>query len=132
MQNALFNTFFNYGNVKAYGLDVGLNYSFNNFINLAIKYSWFDSDITEDDMKNDANGDGYVSLEETSLNAPNHRGIAILNFQNLCKQKMFVNISARFVQQYDFYSGNQIGTEAGEGKRGRVYWSRSNGQPHYI
>ncbi|MEJ7675194.1 MAG: hypothetical protein WKF59_21440 [Chitinophagaceae bacterium] len=59
-----FLTFFNYGDVRAYGLDVGLNYSFNKFISLAVKYSWFGSDITEDNIKNDANKDGYISLEE--------------------------------------------------------------------
>jgi len=120
LRNAQFLTYFNYSAVKAYGLDVGLTYSFNKFISIAIKYSWFDSDITKDDMKNDANRDKYVSLEETSLNAPNHRGFVGLSFQNLCKQKLFLNISARILQQYDFYSGLQIGTEAGEGKRGKV------------
>jgi iron complex outermembrane receptor protein len=120
LRNAQFLTYFNYSAVKAYGVDVGLTYSFNKFISIAVKYSWFDSDITKGDMKNDANGDNYVSLEETSLNAPNHRGLVGLSFQNLCQQKVFVNISARILQQYDFYSGVQIGTKAGEGKRGQV------------
>jgi len=44
----------------------------------------------------------------------------ILSFQNLCEQKLFINISARYVEQYDFYSGSQIGTEAGKGKRGVI------------
>jgi iron complex outermembrane receptor protein len=36
------------------------------------------------------------------------------------------------VQQYDFYSGVQIGTEAGQGKRGIVYGGIGpNGQPRY-
>jgi iron complex outermembrane receptor protein len=120
LKNASFLTNFNYGDVRAYGLDVGLNYSFNKFISLAVKYSWFGSDITKDNIKNDANKDGYVSLEEKSLNAPKNRGVAILSFQNLCKQKMFINIAARFVEQYDFYSGSQIGTAAGKGGRGKI------------
>jgi len=33
---------------------------------------------------------------------------------------MYINVSARFVQQYDFYSGSQISTAAGEGHRGVV------------
>jgi len=132
LRNASFGTYFNYSAVRAYGLDAGLTYSFNKFIRLSINYSWFDSDITEDDMKNDANGDGYVSLEETSLNAPNHRGFISLSLENLCKQKVFINISARVLQQYDFYSGVQIGTEAGEGKRGKVPGSIGpNGQSRY-
>ncbi len=122
LRKAAFNTFFNYGNVKAYGLDVALNYSFNNFVNFSVRYSWFGSDISKDDIKNDANKDGYVSLEEISINAPQNRVVAILGLQNLCKQKMFVNFSARFAEQYDFYTGNHIGTEAGKGRRGKVYW----------
>jgi len=133
LRNASFLTFFNYSEVKAYGLDFGLHYTFSKFLNASIKYSWFGSDITRDDSKNDANKDGYVSLEETSLNAPKHRGAILLNFQNLCKEKMFVNLSARLVQQYEFYSANQIGTVAGEGSRGKVFGGINpvNGQPRY-
>ena len=84
-------------------------------------------------MENDANKDGFVSLEETSLNAPKNRGAAIFSFQNLCKEKMFVNIAVRYVQQYDFYSASQIGTAAGEGSRGKVYGGINpvNNQPRY-
>ena len=120
LKNAAFNTYFNYGEVKAWGLDAGINYNFSDFISVALKYSWFDSDITDDDIKNDANGDNQVTADENSFNAPNHRGVAILSFQNLCKKRMFVNLAARFVEQYDFYSGSQIGTAAGEGKRGVI------------
>jgi len=130
LKNASFLTYFNYGDVRAYGLDAGLTYYFSNIISLAIKYSWFDSDITKDDPKNDANKDDYVSADEKSLNAPNNRGLAILSFQNLGHQKMFVNISARYIEQYDFYSGSQIGTAGGEGKRGIVY--RAPGLPPLI
>ena len=120
LKDARFNTYFNYGEVTAWGIDGGLNYRFNNIVNLTFKYSWFDSDITEDDLKNDANADGEVTADENSMNAPNNRGLVMLSFQNLCKKKLFVNLSARFVQHYDFYSGSQIGTKAGEGQRGVV------------
>ena len=128
LHDAQFNTYFNYSSVRVYGVDAGLTYSFNKFISMTVKYSWIDSDITQNDMRNDANKDGYVSLEETSLNAPNHRGIISLSLQNLCKQRVFVNISARMVQQYEFYSGLQIGTEAGKGTRGRVEWIDTTGK----
>jgi iron complex outermembrane receptor protein len=133
LRNASFSTFFNYGDVRTYGLDLGLNYTFSKFINLSVKYSWFGSDITEDNIKNDANKDGYVSPEEKSLNAPKNRGLVQLNFQNLCKEMMFVNLSARLVQQYEFYSANQIGTIAGEGSRGKVFGGINpvNGQPRF-
>jgi outer membrane receptor for ferrienterochelin and colicins len=120
LRNAQFLTFFNYGDVRAYGLDLGVHYAFNKFFTAGIKYSWFGSDITDDNMKNDANGDNYVSPEEKSLNAPKNRGALLLNFQNLCKGKLFANLSVRYVQQYDFYSGSQIGTQAGKGKRGVI------------
>ena len=60
-------------------------------------------------------------LEERSLNAAKNRLSSTLSFQNLLKGKMFINLSARYVQEYDLYSGNQIGTSAGAGKRGLVY-----------
>ncbi|MEK7225883.1 MAG: TonB-dependent receptor, partial [Bacteroidota bacterium] len=133
LKNAAFSTYFNYGEVKSYGIDVGLNYFFTDNISLAFKYSWFGSDITDDNIKNDANKDGYVSLEERNLNAPKNRLASTLSFQNLCKGKMFVNLSVRWVQEYDLYSGNQISTAAGKGKRGLVYGGINpiNNQPRY-
>ena len=110
----------NYGRVHHYGLDVSMNYSFNKFITLTAQYSWFGSDITDSNLRNDANRDKVVSLEERSLNAPKNKGMIGLNFQNLVKQKMFINISTRLVQQYDFYGGAGIGTEAGQGRKGQV------------
>ncbi|MEQ1797299.1 MAG: TonB-dependent receptor [Lacibacter sp.] len=121
LKNAAFSTYFNYGQVKSYGIDVGLNYFFTDNISLAVKYSWFGSDITKNNIKNDANRDGYVSLEERSLNAPKNRLASTLSFLNLAKGKLFINLSVRWVQQYDLYSGNQISTAAGKGKRGVVY-----------
>lgn len=120
LSGASFLTFFNYGEVRAYGLDAGLTYSFSKFMILSAKYSWFGSDITEDNLKNDANQDGFVSLEEKSLNAPRNRGMLIMDFQNLCKNRLSLNLSGRFVESYDFYSASQIGTEKGEGGRGIV------------
>lgn len=121
LSGAAFSTYFNYGQVKSYGVDVGVNYYFTDNISLAVKYSWFGSDITKDNIKNDANRDGYVSLEERSLNAPKNRLASTLSFQNLCKGKMFINLSVRWVEQFDLYSGSQISTAAGKGKRGVVY-----------
>ncbi len=59
-------------------------------------------------------------MEERSLNAPKNRLAATLSFQNLAKGKMFINLSGRWVQEYNLYSGSQIGTKAGEGKRGII------------
>jgi iron complex outermembrane receptor protein len=120
LKNAQFITYFNYGDVRNYGLDLGITYEFNPYFNAGIRYSWFGSDITKPSGKNDANQDNYVSPEETSMNAPANRGSLLLNFQNLVKGKLFATAAIRYVQQYDFYSGSQIGTEAGKGKRGMI------------
>ncbi len=121
LSGAAFSTYFNYGEVASYGVDLGLNYYFNDNVSWAFKYSWFGSDITKNNIKNDANRDGYVSLEERSLNAPANRFSTTLSFQNMAKGKMFMNISMRWVESYDLYSGNQIGTKVGAGSRGVVY-----------
>lgn len=120
LSGGLFSTYFNYGVVDAWGADFGLNYFFTNNISLGVKYSYFNSNITKDRIENDANKDGYVSEEEKSLNAPKNRLAATLSFANLMNKKLFVNVSARWVEQFDFYSGSQIATEAGAGKRGVV------------
>ena len=120
LRNASFLTVFNFGKVKVYGVDAGVSYQVNKYINLAIRYSWIGSDITKGNIDNDANKDGYVAADERSLNAASNRAQVILNFQDLCKQKLFVSISARYVEQFDFYSGNQVSTAAGEGRRGVV------------
>lgn len=121
LSGAAFSTYFNYGEVASYGVDLGVNYYFTDHLSLGVKYSWFGSDITDDNIKNDANRDGFVSAEERSMNAPRNRVAGTLSFANLAKGKMFVNLSARWVQEYDFYSGNQIGTAAGAGRRGVVF-----------
>ncbi|HEX2846348.1 MAG TPA: TonB-dependent receptor [Chitinophagaceae bacterium] len=130
LRGASFLTFFNYAAVREYGLDAGLNYKFSRFVNVWVRYSWFGSTITKRDMKNDADRDQYISLEETSLNAPGNRGMVLLDFQNLCKEKLSVSLTTRYVQKYDFYSGSQIGTAAGKGSRGKVY-VESGGQPRW-
>lgn len=133
LSGAAFATYFNYGEVASYGVDLGLNYYFTDDISLAVKYSWFNSDITDDNIKNDANRDGFVSLEEKSLNAAENRLASTLSFQNLCQKRLFVNLSVRWVQEFDMYSGSQIGTKAGQGKRGSVYGGINplNNQPRY-
>lgn len=133
LSGAAFSTYFNYGEVSSYGVDLGINYFFSDMVSLAVKYSWFGSDITKDNIKNDANRDGFVSAEEKSLNAPKNRIAGTLSFSNLAKGKMFVNLSARWVQEHDFYSGSQMGTAAGKGMRGMVYGGINplNNQPRF-
>jgi outer membrane receptor for ferrienterochelin and colicins len=121
LKNASFLTFFNYGNVRAYGLDAALTYNLDKHLHVTLNYSWFGSDINNNNFKNDANKDGYVSAEEKSINAPANHITGILSAQKLVHGRMFINLSTRFVQEYDFYSGSQIGTAQGMGKRGYIY-----------
>ena len=127
LAGAAFSTYFNYGQVDAWGVDLGINYYFTKDISLGVKYSYFNSDITDDNIKNDANRDGFVSNEEKSLNTPKNRAAATLSFQNLLNKKLYINLSVRAVESFDFYSGSQIGTEAGAGKRGVVTATLANG-----
>lgn len=121
LMNAQFSTVFNFGDVRIYGLDVGLSYTFNRYATVAMRYSWIGSDITKGNRDNDANGDGYVAADERSLNAASNKAVIIVGLQNLLKQKAFVTLSIRYTSAYDFYSGNQISTADGNGKRGVVY-----------
>jgi iron complex outermembrane receptor protein len=120
LRNAGFTANFNYAEVNTWGIDVGMTWAVLKGIQLSINYSWIDSDITDSIIENDANRNDTVSLDERSLNAPHHRGSASLLFTNMLKDKFQCKLGARYVQQYDFYSGNQIGTSEGEGKKGNV------------
>lgn len=120
LEGALFNTFLNYGKVSAYGTDAGLYYTFDQHIDLSIKYSWFGSDISKDNMKNDANRDTMLLADERSYNAPKQRMIVQLAIKQLYQKKIDINIAARYTEEFNFYSGNQIGTKEGQGSRGQV------------
>jgi len=113
LQGATFFTFFNYGKANIYGLDLGLSYSLFPSVELALKYSWLNAKYEE----NDANKDGIITEDEKSINAPNHRGMAQLTFENLFKERVVLSIGARIVEKYNFYSGNQVGSEEGAGTR---------------
>ncbi|PTX41482.1 iron complex outermembrane receptor protein [Christiangramia gaetbulicola] len=113
LRGASFFTFFNYGKAQVYGLDLGISYYITPSVNLALKYSWLNAEFEE----NDANKDGQISDNEKSLNAPNHRGVAQLTVEDLLKERLSLSLGARMVQEYDFYSGNQVGSSIGAGTR---------------
>ncbi|QYA26128.1 TonB-dependent receptor [Gramella sp. MT6] len=113
LQGASFFTFFNYGKAKVYGLDLSVTYYLASSINLALKYSWLNADFEE----NDANRDGQITQDEKSINAPNHRAVAQLTVDELLKDRLSLSLGTRIIQQYDFYSGNQIGSSDGAGTR---------------
>lgn len=98
-------TYVNFGNVNTYGVDVGVNYYFNDNINLAVNYSYFDFSLDEDDESNDGNRDGEVTPTDLPINTPNHKGSIALN---LSTGKWFGSIFTRWVQEYDFFSGSHV------------------------
>lgn len=111
----------NFAEVNTWGIDVGMTWTLSKHIGMSINYSWIDSDITDLKWENDANKNDTISADEKSLNAPHHRGSASLLFTDMLKGKFQCMLGARYVQQYDFYSGMQIGTSEGEGMKGEVY-----------
>ena len=110
----------NFAEVNTWGIDVGMTWTLNKHIGVSINYSWIDSDITGGSLENNANNDTLITADEKSLNAPHHRGSATLLFTDMLKDKLHCMLGARYVQQYDFYSGFQIGTEVGQGMKGKV------------
>lgn len=113
LQGATFFTFFNYGKAKVYGLDIGVGYFLFPSVLLELKYSWLNGNFED----NDANRDGVITQDEKSLNAPNHRGVALLTIDNLFQERLALNFGTRVVQKYDFFSGNQVGSSEGAGTR---------------
>jgi outer membrane receptor protein involved in Fe transport len=120
LRNASFFANFNYAEVNTWGIDVGMTWNLQKGIEFSLNYSWIDSDITDSGLENKNPRDTVITADEKSLNAPHHRGSASLLFTNMLKDKFHFMLGTRYVQQYDFYSGNQIGTEEGEGKKGMV------------
>ncbi|MCM8568585.1 TonB-dependent receptor [Gramella jeungdoensis] len=113
LRGATFFTFFNYGRAKVYGLDLGVTYTVFPSVQLELKYSWLNAGFEE----NDANRDGQITRDEKSINAPNHRGVAVLTVEDLLKERLVLKLGTRIVQKYDFYSGNQVGSSVGAGTR---------------
>lgn len=113
LQGATFFTFFNYGKAKVYGADIEFAYDLLPSVLLEMKYSWLDGTFEE----NDANRDGEITPDEKSINAPNHRGMAHLTAKNLFKNRVALTLGARIVQEYEFFSGSQVGSAEGAGTR---------------
>ena len=101
-------TYLNFGQVDTYGADLGINYYFNDNINIGFNYSFFDYSLDKNDMDNDGNGDGKVSILDLPINTPKHKMSATLNYS---KDKFYGTILTRWVQKYDFFSGRNVAAE---------------------
>ena len=87
LKNASFLTVFNFGTVKVYGIDAGITYDVNKFISFSLKYSLLGSDISKGSVDNDANKDGFVSLDEKSLNSPKKQGCGHIGVSKFMQAK---------------------------------------------
>ena len=101
-------TYLNFGNVDTYGFDLGLNYYFNEKYNMSFNYSYFDFSLDKNDMENDGNGDGVVTVLDLPINTPKHKISSALNFTN---NKLYGSLLARWIQKYDFFSGRNVAAE---------------------
>ncbi|MGJ8591321.1 MAG: TonB-dependent receptor [Aquaticitalea sp.] len=101
-------TYLNFGHVDTYGLDVGLNYYFNDNFRTTFNYSYFGRDLDKDDLANDGNLDGQVLESELPINTPNHKFSLGFHYN---KGKFYGAIYGRYVQKYDFFSGINVAAE---------------------
>lgn len=95
----------NFAEVQTYGFDIGLNYYFSNQYNLTLNYSYLDYHLDRNNLKNDANNDGKVTDNDLSINTPKNK---ISSAFNLNFKKFYGTVFARWVQEYDFFSGREI------------------------
>lgn len=124
-------TYFNYGNVDTYGSDIGFNYYINDNMNIKLNYSFFDYKLDTEDINNDGNGDGKVTQTDLPINTSKNK-ISITYSVNF--GKFYGSVMTRFVQKYDFFSGNNVsaatnedltygGDPVVEGQRVGVQWN---------
>ncbi len=98
-------TYLNFGEVQTFGLDLGLNYFINQNMSFRLNYSFFDFDLDTKDTKNDGNRDGNIDENDLPINTPKHKLNASLN---LSHDTWFGSLGARWVDEYDFFSGINI------------------------
>ena len=91
-------TYLNFGNVDTYGLDIGVNYYFNDNFRTSVNYSYFGRDLDTNDLNNDGNLDGQVLESELPINTPNHKFSLGLHYN---KGKFYGAMYGRYVQKYD-------------------------------
>lgn len=101
-------TYLNFGHVDTYGLDVGLNYYFDDSFRAVFNYSYFGRNLDKEDLANDGNLDGKVLESELPINTPNNKFSLGFHYN---KGNFYGAIYGRYVQDYDFFSGINIAAE---------------------
>lgn len=104
-------TYVNFGNVRTYGFDASLTYSFNRYLSSTLNYSWFGFDLDETDLSNDGNKDGKVNENDLPINTPANKLSLGINYS---QPKLFGSVFVRWVQAYDFFSGINVAAKTNE------------------
>lgn len=123
VQPQFIQSYVNFGEVQAFGIDAGVTYNLTENFSLGVNYSYFNPnyDSTRRDANNrlvfDVNRDGVVTPNEISINTPPHKLSATLNFFNLFNGVLFGSVSGRYVAAYDFVSGVHFAGAFGAGTR---------------
>lgn len=105
LEGAYILTYLNFGHVNTYGFDLGLNYFITNNYSVSLNYSYFDFSLDTNDMANDGNGDGEVTVLDLPLNTPKNK---ISGSFNINYDKFYGSVFARWIQKYDFFSGRNV------------------------
>jgi iron complex outermembrane receptor protein len=98
-------TYSNFGQVDTYGLDIGLNYYFDDAFRTTLNYSYFGRVLDQKDLNNDGDRNGIVTETDLPINTPTNKMSLGLHYN---KNKFYGAIYGRFVQKYDFFSGINI------------------------
>ncbi len=95
----------NFGWAQTFGFDIGIKYYFSDHYNITLNYSYFDYHLDKNDPRNDANRDGIVTDNDLSINTPKNKVSSAIN---IIHRKFYGTIFARWIQEYDFFSGGDV------------------------
>jgi outer membrane receptor for ferrienterochelin and colicins len=122
VQPQFIQTYINFGQVTAFGIDLGLSYNIENKWTIGLNYSWFRPDFDPNKRDGnrlvfDVNRDGVVTPNEISLNTPEHKASLFINAMDIANGLLFGSLVVRYVSSYDFVSGVHYAGRFGEGTR---------------
>ncbi len=98
-------TYLNFGKVDTYGFDFGLNYYFNDSYSISFNYSYFNFSLDKNDMANDGDRNGVVTVLDLPINTPKNKISSAFNFKN---NNFYGSLLSRWIQKYDFFSGRNV------------------------
>ncbi len=123
IQPQFIQTYVNFGQIDAVGLDVGVSYAISDNFSISANYSYFNPnyDSTRRDgtgkLVFDVNRDGRVTPNEIAVNTAPHKLSVVLAAKDLFDGKFFATLSGRYVAQYDFVSGVHFAGTYGQNTR---------------